>query len=78
LLLGNLDPLGIGVGVEFTADGQAGLGRCVGDEFDLGEAIDIVARTCRLLGFVVLGGLELKRFSADLYRQISEDSALFL
>src|SRR3954465_16004915 len=38
LPLGYLDALGIGVGVEFTADGQAGLGRGTGDQVDYGEA----------------------------------------
>src|SRR3954453_14048859 len=38
LPLGHLDALWIGVGVEFTADGQAGLGRGTGDQVDYGEA----------------------------------------
>src|SRR3954452_3150347 len=38
LPLGHLDALWIGVGVEFTADGQAGLGRGTGDQGDYGEA----------------------------------------
>src|SRR5438046_10146717 len=38
LPLGHLDALWIGVGVEFTADGQAGLGRGTGDHVDYGEA----------------------------------------
>src|SRR5271166_1199624 len=37
LLIGYLDPLWIGVGVEFAADRQSGLGRGVGDELDHGE-----------------------------------------
>src|SRR3954470_18595672 len=38
LPLGHLDALWIGVGVEFTADGQAGPGRGTGDKVDHGEA----------------------------------------
>src|SRR3954449_2343143 len=38
LLVGDLDALWVGGGVEFAADGQAGLGGGVADEFDDGDA----------------------------------------
>src|SRR5215203_3692851 len=40
LLVGDLDALWVGGGVEFAADGQAGLGGGVADEFDNGDATD--------------------------------------